>query len=260
MELYLYIFISVFIVSLISLIGVVAFSFSNTTLKLLIPILVSIAAGAMLGGAFIHLVPSAFLFTDSPLLTSLLIIAGMLLFFILEKFLHWHHSHACHDVDEYSKCKHKDIDMEIHTIGHMVLVSDAFHNFIDGMIIATSFLISVPVGIATSMAVLLHEIPQELGDFGVLLHAGYSKKRALFVNFLSAILAFFGAGTALSFVQSANQMIYLIVPIAAGAFIYIATADLIPTLHKTVGVRNSLLQLSALIAGVAIMALLVFLE
>ena len=184
----------------------------------------------------------------------------MLLFFILEKFLHWHHSHSESDIDEYHDCNHKDEKGCIRPVGHMVLISDGFHNFIDGLIIGASFLISVPVGIVTTTAILLHEIPQELGGFGVLLHAGYSKTRALFVNFLSALLSFLGAILALLLGTMMVDVSIWLIPIAAGTFVYIATADLIPELHKTTVIKNSALQLLAFLIGVLAMLLLVFFE
>ncbi len=258
MEIYLYVFIAILIVSLTSLVGVIAFIFSKRILNLLVPILVSVAVGAMLGDAFIHLIPEAFKSADNPLIVSLLIITGMLIFFILEKFLYWHHSHGEHDISEYHDCDHKDEKGCVRPVGRMVLISDGFHNFIDGMIIATGFIVSTPVGIATTIAVLLHEIPQELGDFGVLLHAGFSKKRALFVNFLSAILAFLGALIALVLEGVIDNMVQWIIPIAAGSFIYIATADLIPELHKTTEFKKSLIQFSAFLLGIVLMIILLF--
>jgi len=259
-EIYLYTFTSVLVVSLVSLIGVIVISFNKKMLQAIIPTLVSVAVGAMLGDAFVHLIPEAFEATNEPITVSLLIIAGMLLFFILEKFLHWHHSHGEHDIDEYGDCDHMDEEGKVHPVGHMILVSDGFHNFIDGLIIGASFLISVPIGIASTIAILLHEIPQEIGDFGVLLHAGYTKSRALLVNFLSAILAFLGAGTALILGDISIEAVQYLLPIAAGVFIYIATADLIPELHKTTEVKYSILQLLAFILGIVLIASLVFLE
>lgn len=245
---YIYALGSVSLVSLVSLIGIFGLSLREEWLKKYIFIFISLAVGALLGDAFIHLIPEAFSEGSSPLLISLLIILGILLFFILEKFLHWHH--------------HGDDTEEnhIHPVGKLVLFSDGVHNFIDGVIIGVSFLVSIPLGIATTLAVILHEIPQEIGDFAVLLHAGYTKARALWLNFLSALLAI--AGLILSLVLgdiSQNFIIYFL-PIAAGGFIYIAVADLIPELHKTKEAKHSLLQLFALILGILFMVILTFLE
>lgn len=208
----------------------------------------SIAIGALLGDAFIHLIPEALESAENPTLTSMLIVVGILIFFTLEKFLHWHH----HGED---KEKH-----EIHPVGKLVLLSDGVHNFLDGVIIAASFTLSVPVGIATTLAVILHEIPQEIGDFAVLLHSGYTKKRALWLNFLSALLSILGAGIFFLLGSMAESFSLWFLPIASGGFIYIAVADLIPELHKTTQTKYSLWQLFAIMLGVLAMTALAFLE
>ncbi len=245
---YLYALVSVFLVSLVSLVGVFIISIKETVLKKYIFLLVSLAVGALLGDAFIHLIPEAFADSEHRLSISLLIIAGIVLFFALEKFMHWHHHSD--DIQEY----------HVHPVGKLVLVSDGVHNFIDGVIIGISFLVSVPVGVATTIAVILHEIPQEVGDFAVLLHAGYSRKRALWLNFLSALTAV--AGTLFAFIlgESGEVAAMGMLPIAAGGFIYIAVADLMPELHKTKRASHSLLQISALLIGVAVMVGLLWVE
>lgn len=211
-------------------------------------IFISIAVGALLGDAFIHLIPEALEESTNTTLTSILIIAGIVFFFILEKFLHWHH----HGEDED--------DVAVHPVGKLVILSDGVHNFLDGIIIAASFMISLPVGIATTLAVMLHEIPQEIGDFAVLIHSGYTRKRALWLNFLSALTAIFGAIAffALGEVVEASSIYF--VPIAAGGFIYIAVADLIPELHKTKEIKHSIVQMVAVTIGVLVMISLTFLE
>ncbi len=222
-------------------------SLQEEKLRKYIFVFISLAVGALLGDAFIHLIPEAFEKSKSATETSILIIAGILLFFILEKFLHWHH---------HGEDKEK---FQVHPVGQLVLFSDGIHNFIDGMIIGASFLINVPVGLATTLAVILHEIPQEIGDFAVLLHSGYTKMRALWLNFLSALLAI--AGVLLVFMLDKEQSVTLwILPIAAGGFIYIAVADLIPELQKTKEIKYSVLQIISVIAGVLAMVALVFLE
>jgi len=248
MTTYIYPLISVVIVSLVSLVGVFALSIKEELLKKYIFVFISLAVGALLGDAFIHLIPEAFENSSSPIIISILIIVGILIFFILEKFLHWHHHGE--DTEETS----------IHPAGKLILLSDGVHNFIDGIIIGVSFLISVPVGIATTIAVILHEIPQEIGDFAVLLHSGYTKTRALWLNFLSALFAILG--TLLAFILGENGEIFTlwIIPIAAGGFIYVAVADLIPELHKTKEAKHSALQIVAVITGVLAMVALTLLE
>jgi len=204
--------------------------------------------GALLGDAFIHLIPESFENLENGTMVSLLVIAGFFLFFIIEKFLHWHHHSD--DADEN----------HVHPVGKLVLFSDGVHNFIDGIVIGVSFMVSVPVGIATTIAVILHEIPQEIGDFAVLLHAGYSRKRALWLNFLSALAAVCGTFLAFFLGEAGTGLVVYILPIAAGGFIYIAATDLIPELHKTKSVKKSLLQIFAVILGVALMLALTLLE
>lgn len=239
---------SVFVVSLISLVGVFLLSIKEQTLRKYIFLLVSLAVGALLGDAFIHLIPETFEHFTDPLTPSLLVIAGILFFFVLEKFMHWHHHGD--DTDEN----------HVHPVGKLTLISDSVHNFIDGVIIGMSFMVSVPLGIATTVAVLLHEIPQEIGDFAILLHAGYSRKRALWLNFLSALLAVAGVLVAFMFGGINEGFINWVLPIAAGGFIYIAMADLIPELHKSAKGKQSLMQLLVLIVGILLMIGLVFLE
>jgi zinc and cadmium transporter len=245
---YLYTFISIFFVSIISLIGVAVLSSREETMRRYIFIFISIAVGALLGDAFIHLIPEALEESSNQVMTSILIIAGILVFFVLEKFLHWHHHGE--DTEQH----------HIHPVGKLILFSDGMHNFLDGIIIAASFMVSIPVGIATTIAVILHEIPQEVGDFAVLLHSGYTRKRALFLNFLSALTALLGAGLFFVLGGLAESLSMYFVPLAAGGFIYIAVADLIPELQKTTDSKHSLYQLAAVILGILVMLALTFLE
>jgi zinc and cadmium transporter len=222
-------------------VGVFSFSLKEELIKKYVGLFISLAVGALLGDAFIHLIPQSFEKIKNNTLTGILIIAGILIFFIIEKFLHWHH----HGED-------KD-ETEIHPVGKLILFTDGFHNLIDGIIIGVSFMVSIPVGIATTLAVVLHEIPQEIGDFAVLIHSGYTKKKALWLNFLSALTAVVGAFIALIFGSVAETFTIWVLPIAAGGFIYIALADLIPELHKMNKVKNSVLQFSVLLFGIILM-------
>lgn len=245
----LYSLLSVLGISLVSLIGVFTLSMNDRWLKASVFALVSLAVGALLGDAFIHLIPEAYETSTDVLLTSLSILAGILIFFILEKVLHWHHHHGYEESEE-----------AVHPVGKLVLVSDGVHNFIDGIIIGAAYLVSLPVGIATTIAVILHEIPQEIGDFGVLIHSGYSKMRALWLNFLSALLAVAGAVLALFLGEASETFTTYLLPVAAGGFIYIAMSDLIPELHKTKRVRHSTIQFLAILVGIGAMILLLALE
>lgn len=244
---YLYTFVGVLVVSVISLVGVFILPSREDILRKYIFIFISLAVGALLGDAFIHLIPEALEKSSNATITGVLIILGILLFFTLEKVLHWHH----HGEDAQEN--------HIHPIGRLILFSDGVHNFLDGTIIAASFIVSIPVGIATTVAVILHEIPQEIGDFAILLHSGYSRKRALVLNFLSALTAFVGAVAFFAFGELSKSLVDYFIPLAAGGFIYIAASDLIPELHKTKQVRHSLYQLVAVLLGVLAMVALAFL-
>ncbi|PIP73579.1 MAG: ZIP family metal transporter [Candidatus Lloydbacteria bacterium CG22_combo_CG10-13_8_21_14_all_47_15] len=260
MTAYLYAFGSVFAVSLVSLIGLFALSSRTRFFAALVPILVALAVGGLLGDAFIHLIPEAFKTSVNETATALYIIGGMLVFFTLEKFLHWHHSHANEEIAHYYEKENCEPHRRAHPLGKLVLISDGVHNLLDGIIIGGSFMVSIEVGFATTMAVLLHEIPQEIGDFGILVHAGFSRVKALFLNFLSALLAVIGVGLALFVGGASESFIGIITPLTAGGFIYIAAADLIPELHKTKKVALSFAQFFAVVIGIALMALLVFFE
>jgi zinc and cadmium transporter len=237
----------VFLVSSASLVGLFFLALKEATLRRSMPLLISLAVGALLGDVFIHLLPELFEEeVGNTRAVSAVVFGGILLFFLLEKALHWHH--------------HGEDSEAPHPVGKLVLLSDAIHNVLDGMMIAGSFLVSFPAGVATVLAVLLHEIPQEVGDFAVLLHAGYSKSRALLMNFLSALTAFVGAGVVLWSGQSVEGGSWVIPALAAGSFIYIAMADLIPELHKGEHRSRTFGSLSALLLGLAAMMALRFLE
>jgi zinc and cadmium transporter len=238
---------SILIVSSISLIGVTVLSVREHLIRKYVFLFVSLAIGALLGDAFLHLIPEAVEELGSLTSAGAAIIAGIILFFIIEKLLHWHH----HGLDA---------DAHVAPVGKLMLISDGFHNFIDGIIIGLSYLVSTEVGIATTIAVLLHEIPQEIGDFGVLVHAGYSKTRALFWNFISALTAFLGLGAVMLLGTITETLTVWMLPIAAGGFLYIAVADLIPELYKHNSKGNILLQGLIVALGVLIMAALLLLE
>src|SRR3989344_5461721 len=250
---YFYAFISVIGISLISLIGVSTLSLRTERLRGILFLFVALAVGALLGDAFFHLLPEAFEKTDNAPQVSFLVLLGLLLFFWFEKLLHWHHGHH----GDISEIEHEDGGVQ--PLGKLILLSDGLHNFLDGLIIGASYLISIEVGIATSIAVVLHEIPQEIGDFGVLLHAGYSKGKAIFYNFISALTAIAGVLMIMVMGSSSERMIGFLIPFAAGTFIYIATADLVPELHKQRW-SSTVLEFIAILLGVGAMYGLLFLE
>ena len=245
---YVYALLSTLAVSFVSLAGLFSLSSKEDSIKKYIYIFVSLAAGALLGDVFIHLLPESFESIENGTVIGLLVIAGFFVFFLLEKFLHWHH----HSEDAH--------EHHTHPVGKLVLFSDGVHNFIDGVVIGVSFMISIPVGIATTIAVILHEIPQEIGDFAVLLHAGYTRARALWLNFLSALAAVLGTLLAFVLGENSEALITYVLPVAAGGFIYIAGSDLIPELQKTKIFKQSLAQFAALVAGILLMLALTLLE
>lgn len=234
------------------MVGIFTLSIKESTIKKYIFIFVSLAIGALLGDTFIHLLPEAVEEIGNINYAFIAVMAGIFIFFVIEKFLHWHH----HQDDSEEK--------HIRPVGKMILVSDGFHNFLDGIIIGASYMISLPVGIATTIAVLLHEIPQEIGDFGVLLHAGYSKTKALFLNFLSALLSIVGVAAVFIIGETLENLSVWLLAVASGGFIYIALSDLIPELHHNEDHKkdfiHTLIQIVVALTGVVLMYGLLFLE
>ena len=235
---------SVLIVSLISLIGVFTLSVNIAKIKKFLMLMVSFSAGALFGDAFIHLLPEAVKDSGFGIMVSLSVLSGILLSFTFEKIINLRHTHIPLNEEH------------VHPFALMNLFGDAIHNFIDGLLIGASYLVSIPVGLATTMAVIFHEIPQEIGDFGVLIHGGFSVKKALIYNFLVALTAILGAVVALFISTKIEHMTAFLIPFAAGAFIYIAGSDLIPELHKEKELTKSVLQFMTFVSGIGVMVLL----
>ena len=231
-----------------SFVGVFALSLKIEKLKKITFLLVSLSAGTLLGGAFLHLIPEAIKETGLKDYFWLIILSGILLFFLMEKIICWRHCHVPTSHDHP------------HPLGKMNLIGDGFHNFLDGIIIAAAFLMDINLGIITTIAVVIHEIPQEIGDFGVLIHAGYTRAKALTLNFVIALFSLFGAVMTLLLSQFFENIIPFIIPLTAGGFIYIATADLIPELKKDVSPSKSILQFITILIGVGIMLLLKYFD
>lgn len=233
------IFVATIIISLIAFAGIFTLIFKKEVLNKTLLVLVALSTGALLGGAFLHLLPEAVAEKGADQSIFLYLLLGFSIFFILEQFLHWRHQHTA-----APKAK---------PFSYLILISDALHNFIDGLVIAASFVTSFPLGVATTLAVALHEIPQELGDFAVLVYGGFRTKQALFFNFISALTAILG-GIVGYFVSSIMQtsIIYLL-PFAAGNFIYIAAADLIPEIKHQVNLKRSMIHFVVFLCGIAIM-------
>jgi len=229
-------------VSLISLLGIFSLLLKKNLLEEILILLVGFSAGGLIGGAFLHLLPEALEAADNTFTPFIYVIAGFIFFFILEKYLHWRHCHK-------GKC-------DIHVFTYLNLIGDGIHNFLDGLIIGASFVVGFKIGIVTSVAIILHEIPQELGDFGVLIYGGFSKFKALAYNFLSASTAILGTVLGYAFASRAGNFSSFLLPVAAGGFIYIASCDLIPELHRQPDMKKSTLSIFFFILGILLMLVL----
>ncbi|MEM2974171.1 MAG: ZIP family metal transporter [Candidatus Micrarchaeia archaeon] len=230
---------STFLVSLLSLIGSLFLAIKEAVVRKILIILVSLSAGALIGGAFLHLIPEAINSLETSTAFEYTLI-GFISFFLIEKVLHWRH---CHD----KRCT-------VHTFAYINLFGDVVHNFIDGAVIAASFMASIPLGIATTLAIALHEIPQELGDFGVLLYGGFKKTKALFLNFICALVAILGGISSYFLSGYIEGSIVFLLPFAAGGFIYISASDLIPEIRKETNIKKSFTTLAIFIIGILLMA------
>lgn len=224
-----------------SFVGVLTLAMSQKFLSKILLSLVSLSAGTMLAAALLHLLPESIeaLGVNLPFQLTLISFIG---FFILERFLHWRH---CHDKDH----------LEQHTMGTMNLIADAIHNFLDGVLIAASFATGGGLGIIATLAIAMHEIPQEIGDFGVLLHSGFTKKKALLYNVLVSLTAMLGGVLGYVASHTMTEFAHLLIPIAAGGFIYISAADLIPELKQETSTKRTLAMIATFIFGVTIMYL-----
>lgn len=228
---------SVIIVSLVAFIGIIFIGLQEALLKRIVMALVGFASGSLIAGAFIHLLPESL--EKSGQAMFYYVVAGIVFFFVMEKFLYWRH---CHE----ETCP-------VHIFAYVNLIGDAIHNFIDGMIIAASFILSYDLGFATTLAVIFHEIPQEIGDFGVLIYGGLAKRKALAYNFISALTAVAGSLVTYYLASYVQDVGAFLVPFAAGGFIYIAATDLMPELHKKYHARESIIQLVAILVGIGLM-------
>lgn len=223
MTILFWILVSTFLISLLAFVGALTLFFKEKLLNKILLILVAFSAGTLIGGAFLHLIPEAIEKVENEEVFNLFLylILGFCTFFVLENFIRWHHHHAL---------KHP----EIMPFSYLILISDGIHNFIDGLIIAGSFVVSFHLGVVTTLAVALHEIPQEIGDFGILVYGGFKKIKALFLNFLSAITVIFGGFFGFLVSEKIGNSIIFLLPFAAGNFIYIAASDLLPEIKQKV--------------------------
>ena len=234
---------SVALLSLLSFVGLLALSRNRRGLDAAIPHLVALAAGSLLGTALLHVLPRAIDELGTGLPLFLLLTGSFVVFFALEKFLWAHH----HGEEEFEEHDHGPKPVVL-----MNLIGDGLHNFVDGVMVAASFQVDISVG-AAALAVAIHEIPQEIGDFGVLIHGGLSVKRALFLNFLSATMAILGAVVSLAVGAESQTFVAYLLPVAAANFLYIAAADLIPELHRERGGKKAVVQVALVVLGVLLM-------
>jgi zinc and cadmium transporter len=240
-----YALLSTVAVSVISLIGIFFLSFNSQTLQRILFLLVSFAIGGFLGNVFFHLLPESYEQIPDSSHIGLLILSGFLIFFLMEKVLH--HRHLLSENAEQPPTK---------SYGYLSLYADAIHNFTDGVLIAAGWMVSPEIGLTTTLAVILHEIPQEISDYGILIHAGFKKGKALLFNFYAACSAILGTVVTLLCGTQIEQFAIYILPFAAGGFIYLAASSLIPELQKENSKRNTLMQV--LMIGVGLLVMFLF--
>jgi zinc and cadmium transporter len=254
----LFTLLSVFAVSVISVIGILFLWKKDKQAKPFLLLLVGLSAGSLFGGALLHLLPEAVKEIGFTIPLSIVVLSGIVCFFLLEKGIHFQHCHA-HHMDT-GKHAHEHASHHMAKLAPLNLIGDGVHNFIDGIIIAGAFIVDTHLGLATVVAVIFHEIPQEFADFGVLIYAGLTKGKALFYNFLSALLAVFGAVLVLIIGTRIDPYIPYLLAFGAGGFLYIAGSALIPELHKDCSAKDSFFQFMSFILGIGLMVVMVLLE
>ncbi len=229
------------VISLIAWIGILAFFLNEALLERVLLLLVALAAGAMLGGAFLHLLPNAIERYDgeNTVVLFLWVLAGYSLFYVLEQFMYWHHHHGASHEHE--------------PVTYLVLLSDTVHNFIDGLVVAGAFLVNVQVGLVTAVAIGLHEIPQEIGDFGVLVNGGFERWNALVVNYLTQSAVIVGGLVGFVATGMIDDLPNILLPLAAGNFIYIAGADLVPEIKDQADLRRAGVHFIVFLLGIVAM-------
>lgn len=238
MTVFLYVLVSSFLISLAALSGIFLLSSKKEFLQKIIFFLVSLSAGTFMGGAFLHLMPEALEYLE-PEIVFALILTSFSFFYLIEKIFHWRHCHK-------PECS-------IHTFGYMNLIGDSIHNFIDGLIIAASFLTSIPLGISTTVAIAMHEIPQEIGDFGVLIYSGIEKKKALIMNFIVALTVILGGIMGYFLASIIEISKFYLLAFAAGGFLYISASDLIPEIRKESEFKKSSTSFLFFLIGLILM-------
>ena len=236
------------VVSLFSLAGIYALSLKEKTLHKILLVLVAFSAGSILGAAYFDLLPEAIEFFEQESLVFIYITLGFVSFFFLERFIYWYHGHP-HEVDISAELADRTATK---SFAYLNLIGDGIHNFVDGMVIAASFLIGFSVGLATTVAVILHELPQEMGDYGILVYAGLKRGKALLLNFVVALIVVLGGISAAFFMETIEVLSGLLIALAAGGFIYLAASELIPELHREKSFNKSAVQFVVFILGIVL--------
>jgi len=244
------ILLSVVIVSLVSLIGIVTLSLKRELLSKVLMVLVALGAGTLLGGALFDLIPEAIEMGGD--IAFQYIALGVILFFVIERAIHWHHHHH---IVEHEGHEHEEKDHIKKPFAYLNLIGEGIHNFLDGTIIAASYLVSFELGIVSTIAIILHEIPQEMGDFGILIKGGFSVKKAISYNLLVALTAILGAVIVILTSGLIQGLELFLIAIAGGGFLYIALANLVPELHHEKSTGRQILQTVFLVIGVVLMLL-----
>lgn len=232
-----------FLITLCVWIAVLFMFFKKEVLDKILIFLVSLSAGALMGGAFLHLLPEA---SEAMSIDSLfgVFLISFIIFFLIEKILHWRHCHKA--------------ECSVHSFGYMNLVGDSVHNFIDGLVIASVFMVDIKLGIVTTLAVAIHEIPQEIGDYGVLIYAGFKRKMALILNYVVALTVVLGGIAGYLLFSSLENFLPFLMPFAAGGFVYIAASDLMPEIRKESNLKKSIISFFVFILGITLMYLVKF--
>ncbi|MBI2543184.1 MAG: ZIP family metal transporter [Candidatus Aenigmarchaeota archaeon] len=236
-------------ISLLSLIGGVLLLYKEKLAKFLSKYLVSFAIGALLAVAFLDLLPEAI---EQHTAGNVLIysLAGILVFYMGEKTLLWYHHHSLEHIEEHKKHHPEE---KAHPVGYLITIGDAMHNFLDGVIIAASFLVDIRLGFVTSLAVLFHELPQEIGDFAVMLHAGFGRTKVFLYNLFAQLTAVLGVLIGFFYLPLFENFEAILLAFAAGAFIYVASTDLLPETHREKTLSKSALQVGLLVLGILAM-------
>jgi len=241
------IIIATFVVSLFSLVGIYALSLKEKKLHRILLVLVAFSAGSILGAAYFDLLPEAIELVEESIV-FIYITLGFILFFFLERFIYWYHGHG-HEADISAEIADR---ASTKGFAYLNLIGDGIHNFVDGMVIAASFLIGFSVGLATTVAVIFHELPQEMGDYGILVYGGFKRSRALLLNFVVALTVVLGGISAVFFIETVEALSGLLIAFSAGGFIYLSASELIPELHKEKSFKKSVVQFVMFILGIAL--------